>query len=196
VPQVVNEVRSPLVGRGCVDRALGGAACVLKGEACGLRWADVDLERRIVTVRHSYAGQTKSGKHREVPIPAPLVAILKQHRLEEPWQSEIVFPNDRGGMYTKNGKLEDLLHAAQKRVGLPNIRLHDLRHVYACHFLIAGGSVYDLQRNLGHHAVSFTADVYGHLSQDHRVKESDRLAGLFVAPLPAQVIAFPAVTRG
>lgn len=61
--------------------------------------------------------------------------------------------------------------------------------ISACHFLMAGGSVYDLQRNLGHHAVSFTA-VYGHLSQDHRVKESDRLAGLFQAPEPAKVLPF------
>jgi hypothetical protein len=60
---------------------------------------------------------------------------------------------------------------------------------------MAGGSVYDLQRNLGHHAVSFTADVYGHLSQDHRVKESDRLSGLFEAPEPAKVLPFKRAAR-
>jgi integrase len=164
-----------------------------KGEACGLRWADVDLERRIITVRHSYAGQTKSGSHREVPIHGALVDILKRHRLAEPWGGEIVFPNDRGMMYTKNGKLEDLLRAALGRVGLPSIRLHDLRHVYACHFLMAGGSVYDLQKNLGHHSVAFTADIYGHLSADHRVREVDRLN--FEAPEPATVLPFASASR-
>jgi integrase len=74
------------------------------------------------------------------------------------------------------------------------IRFHDLRHLYAAHFLMAGGSVYDLQRNLGHHSVSFTADVYGHLSQDHRVQESDRLSGLFVAPEAAKVFVLPTPT--
>jgi integrase len=69
-----------------------GEAC----EACGLRWSEVDLDRRIVTLRNSYAGQTKSGSHREVPIPAPLVGVLKRHRLEEPWGSEIVFPQRPG----------------------------------------------------------------------------------------------------
>ena len=68
-----------------------------------------------------------------------------------------------------------MLRAALTKVGLPRIRLHDLRHVYGAHFVMAGGSIYDLQRNLGHHSLAFTAQVYGHLSQDHRVKKSDRM---------------------
>jgi integrase len=166
-----------------------------KGEVCGLTWADVDLGRRIISVRRSYDGPTKSGRHREVPVPSPLVDILRRHRRDEPYQGELVFPNDRGELYTKNGKLEDVLHAALACVGLPRIRLHDLRHVYGAHFVMAGGSIYDLQRNLGHHSVAFTATVYGHLSQDHRVKESDRLAGLFVAPPSANVIHFESAKR-
>jgi integrase len=162
-----------------------------KGEVLGLRWANIDLERRTITIRHSYAaGQTKSGKHRNVPIPPPLVDILRRHRIEEPYQGELVFPNDAGEAYTKNSKLEDVLRAALKRVGLPQIRIHDLRHVYASHWLMAGGSLADLKRNLGHHSVAFTDAVYGHLSADHRVKESDRLAGLFEAPPPAKVLQF------
>jgi len=162
-----------------------------KGEACALTWSDVDLGRRVLAVRRSYDGPTKSGKHRDVPIPSELVAILRQHKLAEPYQADLVFPNDRGGMYTKNGKLEDVLHDALARIGLQKIRLHDLRHTYACHCLMAGGNIYDLQKNLGHHSVSFTADVYGHLSQDHRVKESDRLSGLFVATTSAPTKVLP-----
>jgi integrase len=159
-----------------------------KGEACGLRWWDIDLERRIVRVRHSYEGETKSGAHREVPMPLAPVTILKAHKLAEPFQGEVVFPNDRGEMFTKNGRLEEILRAALAAVGLRSIRLHDLRHVYAAHFLMAGGSLYDLPKNLGHHSVAFTAAVYGHLSQDHRVQESDRLSGLFDAPAGAKVL--------
>ncbi len=47
-----------------------------------------------------------------------------------------------------------------------------------------------LQKNLGHHSVSFTADGYEHLSQDHPVQESDRLSGLFAAPPAAKVLPF------
>jgi len=167
-----------------------------KGEACGLRWSDIDLERRIIHVRHSYEGQTKSGAHREVPIPVALVAILKAHKLAEPFQGEIVFPNDRGAMFTKNGRLEEILRAALAAVGLHSIRLHDLRHVYAAHFLMAGGSLYDLQKNLGHHSVAFTAAVYGHLSQDHRVREADRLSERFAIPMAGKVLELSAAAHG
>ena len=101
-------------------------------------------------------------------------------------------------MYTKNGKLEDILRAALTKAGLPRIRIHDCRHVYAAHFIMAGGSIFDLQKNLGHHSVAFTEKVYGHLSPDHRAREAERMAGLFAAP-PAppaaatdNVIPFPA----
>lgn len=159
-----------------------------KGEVCGLQWDDVHLERRVIKVRRSYDGPTKSKRHRDVPIPSVLVDILRHHRQVEPYHGALVFPTDAGTMYTKNGKLEDVLHAALRRVGLKKIRLHDLRHVYGAHFVMAGGSIYDLQKNLGHHSVAFTAAVYGHLSQDHRVKESDRLTGLFAVPPAADVI--------
>jgi integrase len=166
-----------------------------KGEALGLRWEDIDLARRIVTVRRSYAGQTKSGSHREVPIPGRLVEILKAHRLAEPWGGELVFPADDGGISSRNSKPENVLRAALDTMKHPHIRIHDLRHVYASHFVMAGGSVYDLQKNLGHHSVAFTADVYGHLSADHRVREADRLA--FDAPPEAEgrVIELPQPTR-
>jgi hypothetical protein len=43
---------------------------------------------------------------------------------------------------------------------------------------MSGGNLYDLQKNLGHHSVAFTAEVYGHLSEDHRVRESARISYL------------------
>jgi len=45
-----------------------------------------------------------------------------------------------------------------------------------------GGNLYDLQKNLGHHSVAFTAEIYGHLSEDHRVQEAARV----VYSIPSQ----------
>ena len=47
-----------------------------KGEVAGLRVADIDMARRIVTLAHSYDGATKSGKPRRVPIPDELAPLL------------------------------------------------------------------------------------------------------------------------
>jgi integrase len=75
-----------------------------RGEALGLRWSDVDLDRRLITVRRSYDGQTKSSKHRTVPIPAALLTTLKAYRLADPWQGQRCFSNDRGEMVSRNAK--------------------------------------------------------------------------------------------
>jgi integrase len=48
------------------------------GEIAGLRWADVDFERRLITVQRSFEGPTKSGRIRHVPILNALLPILRQ----------------------------------------------------------------------------------------------------------------------
>ena len=149
---------------------------VRRGEALGLRWSDVDLERRMITVRRSYDGQTKSSKQRTVPLPSALTTILKAYRLADPWQGDLCFPNREGEMYSRNAKVEALFHDALTRAGLPRIRVHDLRHVFASHFVMGGGDVFTLQRILGHSTPQLTSDTYAHLSPGHMVGAADRVS--------------------
>jgi integrase len=162
-----------------------------RGEALGLRWSDVDLDRRMITVRRSYEGQTKSSKHRTVPLPAPLASILKAYRLADPWKGELCFPNDSGEMFSPNAKLEDVLHLALERACLPRIRVHDLRHVFASYFVMGGGDIFTLQRILGHSTPQLTSDTYAHLSPGHMAGEADRVA--YPEPVgPGRVLPFTA----
>jgi integrase len=62
------------------------------------------------------------------------------------------------------------------RCGIARIRGHDLRHTCAAFYLMSGGNLYDLQKNLGQHSVAFTAKIYGHLTADHRVREAGRVS--------------------
>lgn len=159
-----------------------------KGELAGLRWCDVDFRRGFVTVRRSYGGPPKSGREREVPMPAPLVTILEAHKLAAPFKDcELVFPNDSGTMFTRfDQQLQHTLDAALDSAGLPRMTLHKLRHAYASFFVMSGGSIFDLQRNLGHSSVQLTSEVYAHLSPDHRVKDAQRLH--FPEPAIAPVV--------
>lgn len=87
-----------------------------RGEALGLKWADIDLERKRVTVRRSLqrvAGElrleaTKTDRStRTIPLPSPLVDVLERHRkqqLEEKFQAGsewvdhgLVFTTKHGG---------------------------------------------------------------------------------------------------
>jgi integrase len=162
-----------------------------RGEALGLRWTDVDLDRRLITVRRSYDGQTKTSKHRTVPIPGQLASILREYRLADPWKCDLVFPNGEGKLYSPNSKLEDALHAALGRIGHKVIRVHDLRHVFASHFVMAGGDIFTLQRILGHSTPQLTSDTYAHLSPGHLAGQADKIS--FPEPQHLRVVS---LTRG
>jgi integrase len=60
--------------------------------------------------------------------------------------------------------------------GLPQIRLHDLRHSHATHLLAAGVHPKIAQERLGHSTVSITLDTYSHVlpgMQDDAVAKVD-----------------------
>jgi integrase len=164
-----------------------------RGEAAGLRWDDVDLTRRLVTIRRSYNAPTKSGRARTVPISAELAAILVEHRARSSWAGALVFPNPATGeILTPNIKLGDLLDDACNKAGIPRMRIHDLRHAHASLWIMAGGSLTDVQRNLGHSTPVLTAETYGHIAEDHRVREADtRLALGISTPGPRALADAP-----
>jgi integrase len=165
-----------------------------RGEACGLRWSNVDLERRLITVRRSYAGPTKSGKDRMVPISAELVPILKQHKLADPWKSDLVFPWDDGEMISPDARLRDIVNEACTRCNIPRIRTHDLRHVFASYFVMGGGDIFTLQRILGHSTPQITSDTYAHLSPGHLAGTADRVS--FPVPQTGKVLSMKDESRG
>ena len=74
------------------------------------------------------------------------------------------------------GKLEIVLRRALERSKLPRIRVHDLRHVFASHFVMGGGDIFTLQKILGHSTPQLTSDFYAHLSPKHLAGEGDRVS--------------------
>jgi hypothetical protein len=79
-------------------------------------------------------------------------------------------------MYSQNSKVEVFFQRALARCKLPRIRVHDLRHIFASHYVMAGGDIFTLQRILGHSTPQLTSDTYAHLSPDHLAREADRVA--------------------
>ena len=60
-------------------------------------------------------------------------------------------------------------------IGMPDVRLHDLRHSYAVAALRAGDDIKTVQGNLGHHTASFTLDTYGHVTEEMKQASADRM---------------------
>ncbi len=133
------------------------------GELCGLRWEDVDLERRLITVQRSFEVPTKLGAIRRVPILDPLLPLLEDWR-ERCVSDELVFPNKRGKMHVSSARVmrQTFLRCVED-AGLPRITFHALRHTFASHWMLKGGDIYRLQRILGHTTIAMT-QRYAHLA--------------------------------
>ncbi|MEI7298259.1 tyrosine-type recombinase/integrase [Paraburkholderia tropica] len=120
------------------------------GEAEGLRLSQIN-GGLIQFVR------TKSSKARGVPIDRQLERELREHHRRH-GEGERVF-----------GSAMSAFRDGVRRAGLtlPKGQLtHVLRHTFASHFMMNGGSILSLQRALGHHSLAMTMR-YAHLSPEH-----------------------------
>lgn len=131
----------------------------------GARWGEAeDLRRSQVHDGLIQFAQTKSGKVRAVPICDELVAELRAHHKEHG-------AGDR--LFTSS---ESAFKKAIERaeIDLPEGQMtHALRHSFASHFMMRGGSILTLQRILGHASLTMTMR-YAHLAPDH-LQEAKRL---------------------
>jgi integrase len=162
------------------------------GELAGLRWDDVDLERRTIHVRRSYAGKTKTrASRRHVPIVDALLPVLRGWQLRWPQvEGGWVFPGQTGKMLCESARVfQEVLHRCLDRAGFARptagrhvhaIHFHSLRHTFACHWRLNGGPLDDLIRVLGHTSKAMT-EVYANVGGYHR---------------PAHFALFPTAARG
>ncbi|NDJ52480.1 MAG: tyrosine-type recombinase/integrase [Chloroflexi bacterium] len=149
-----------------------------KREVLDARWEFVDFERRLLTVPLS-----KSGKPRHIPLSDAAIKLLKNLPRASgiPW----VFFNPKTGKPPVS-----IFHAwdtIRKRVGLGEVRLHDLRHSFASVLVNQGCSLYEVQRLLGH-ADTKTTMRYAHLSPQALVDAAN-----VVGAVVERAVAQPAV---
>lgn len=162
-----------------------------KGELFGLRWSEVDLDARRLTVARSYRSTPKGGSPRHLRIPATLVPILMAWQRDCPRTSEgLVCPipgraGARMGHHRELLGLGELLAAAGCK---PLQRAwHALRHTFASHYIMRGGNLLALQKMLGHASIEMTL-IYSHLAPDYLADEAERVDFLFpeTPALPAR----------
>ena len=170
---------------------LAAATGARRGELCGLRWNDVDLDDGSLAIRRSIANtrskgvvekDTKTHAERRLSLDASTVSVLANHHRTV---AELV---DRCG-----GELEadafvfshepdastpwrpDYVSLAFTRLrdtcDLPSVRLHDLRHFNASALLAGGTDLRTVSGRLGHADASTTLDIY-----DHFVRHADEKA--------------------
>jgi integrase len=170
-----------------------------RGEACGLRWDDVDLEQGRLSVRRALiphedeviVSEPRTARGRRViALDADTVEALKsqparqiadQKKWRDAWtDSGYVFTKENGEPLhpqTVSRSFEQALVEAR----LPRIRLHDLRHTHATLALRARIHPKVVSERLGHATVSITLDTYSHAIPAMQEEAAERIAGLVVA---------------
>lgn len=150
-----------------------------RGEIFGLHWSEVDLDARLITVKHSLwrgqLGSPKSGKQRIVPMTSDLVSTMEAWRVYSP--GTVVFPGADGNVVKNQTMANHTLQIALTRAGLRHVRFHDLRHSFASHLVQKGRSLKEVQVLMGHHSVTET-ERYAHIADDQLTTAIDSLDGV------------------
>lgn len=172
---------------------------VRRGEALGLRWQDVNLDKARISIRQTLLAvrhipqfgqpKTKKGK-RNISLDAFTVKALRSHsraqaaeRLAAGSAYEdlgLVFATEVGGVVHPDRITRRFGRLVQKS-GLPRVTLHGLRHSYATIALEAGIHPKVVSERLGHSTVSLTLDIYSHTIPALQEEAAETVAALIDA---------------
>lgn len=137
-----------------------------KRELLDARWEDVDLERRNWRIPMS-----KSGKARNIPISDMALEVFQALPRWKGCPYVVPNPNTKqpfGNLYHPWDKV-------RREAGMPDLRMHDLRHTFASNLVNSGQSIYVVSKLLGHSQLKTTAR-YSHLADETLMSAVDAAA--------------------
>lgn len=170
----VNGVRTP--------KLYGFIICLYTGirvgELLALTWNDIDLKSGIMNISKTcydgYSGngfnkiidtpKTTSSK-REIPLPKQLITILKEQKRQS--KSDYVITGENGKLISKRS-YQNTFGVVLKRLNIPHMGLHALRHTFATRALECGMDVKTLSEILGHTNAAITLNIYAHSLPEHK----------------------------
>jgi integrase len=171
-----------------------------RGEVCGLRWRDIDLDNGMLTINGTLGyvpgsgllwgdAKTESGQ-RSFKLPQSLVAALRWQRtrqeaerkaMGDKWapvdgdDADYVFVGARLGKPLNPNILYNAFKRAAKAIGLEGFRLHDMRHSAASFLHVQRAPKKTINAFMGHASTRITDDIYTHLFQDELNDAADTI---------------------
>lgn len=167
--------------------ALSMSTGIRIGELCALQWEDIDLEKRILTVRKTMqriqiadsATKTKlvitepksESSKRKIPIPDCMISFLEKFKGKA--QDYIVSGKE---IPVEPRTMQNRFARILKNVKLPSIHFHALRHMFASECVKLGFDIKTLSEILGHSKVEITLNRYVHSSFEQKKQYMSRIA--------------------
>ena len=164
------------------------------GEICALSWNDVDINGKIIRVRHTISREmdtlhdgtrhtrlviavpkTKSSV-RDIPVSTGLMPYLLRMRTYS--VSDYVISEN--STFVSPRSFEYRFHSMLRDCGIENINYHALRHTFATRCIEAGVDVKSLSEILGHANVGITMNTYVHSSMEMKRRQIEKLTRLMM----------------
>lgn len=155
-------------------------------ELAGLKWSDIDFANKYMHISRTLnynngewiedTTKSRSGV-RDIPLTDNAITILNS--LKEKRKTLDVVPIQyhdfiflsRNGTPISRGAYHKNLNKICKKINIPHISMHSLRHTFATRCAEAGMQPKTLQIILGHSSIDVTMNVYVHIMEDTKVKE-------------------------
>jgi len=166
-----------------------------RGEVLGIRWQDIDLDARLLTVRRTLISVAyrirestpKTRRGRRIDLDPATVQALRDHRRRQDnekaeWgelynDADLVFCREDGTPLHPQ-QLSQEFRQLIAGTDLPRIRLHDLRHSHASIGLQSGVPLRVISDRLGHRNPAFTLTQYAHVLPGMQAEAAARIAAL------------------
>lgn len=174
-----------------------------RGEICGLSWGDIDFDRKVADIRHSYdargnlkATKTKAGT-RVLPLSEKTVEVLKAHKeaqfkryartnqwrkpeegyIEQTDDSPVI--TDNCGTRILPTSLSRWWTEDRPKYGLDGWCLHEFRHTYLTLLAISGVHPKVMQELAGHYSSQISMDIYTHVNMDSKREAVAAVSAVF-----------------
>ncbi|MFC1987929.1 tyrosine-type recombinase/integrase [Chloroflexota bacterium] len=143
-------------------------------EACTLKIRNINLDQMEIRVLG------KGGKERVIPISPITANMIKQYMEKNPSLKPdgYLFPSNSKRGYQWRHNLEKSFRRLCKRLDIPRITPHMLRHYFATYALRNGAKLEIISKILGHSSIAITADVYRTIRQDEIRDEHQKFSPL------------------
>ena len=141
-----------------------------QGEVMSLRYSQIDFKRKIITLH-----ETKNGERRALPLVGEAFTLLQERGKVRDLKDDRIFPPTAKAKKADCLDLRQPWEAALKAAGIPDFHWHDLRHTAASYLCMAGVSLVEIAKVLGHRTLAMVAR-YSHLSDGHIVATGEKLA--------------------
>ena len=154
-----------------------------RGELLALRWGDLDVQNRTLSINKSLARQDGKlvistpktpNSIRTGLLPEDTVKLLVEEHARHP-ANPYLFPSPRTGETWDPDGFRRLHDRIIKEIGAEHVRFHDMRHTFATLSLKSGVDVRTLSETLGHFSAGFTLSTYVHSTSGMKQSAADAI---------------------